>query len=238
MTSDVDASLARCRMSFAQLLPWTTTPPASPDPSRPMLWRRISAPVSWVTDSRSASAAAALLEVDPIELDPVAARLHQRSGLAGQPGDVGRAELDVVEEHRPRDVAQLVGADDRTGRRLGEQPQRRRRLAARQRGSPHVETDRRERRAAVGHEPPRLVLAERDLSRGAAARRDRAPGRRGRAAPIRRRRHERRRSVRNAASIGDELALAGVGAKPTPATRPAVRAASSCTISLGRASDR
>ena len=55
-----------------------------------------------------------LLEVDPIDLDPAAAGLHERPRLAGEPGDVGRGELDVVEQHRPRHVAELVGADHRS----------------------------------------------------------------------------------------------------------------------------
>ena len=54
-----------------------------------------------------------LFEVDPIDLDPAAAGLHERARLAGQSRHVGGGELDVVEQHRPRHVAELVGADHR-----------------------------------------------------------------------------------------------------------------------------
>ena len=65
-----------------------------------------------------------LLHVEPIDLDPAAARLHERAGLPGEPPDLVGGQLDVVEQHRPRDVAELVGADGRPGGRLGEQSQR------------------------------------------------------------------------------------------------------------------
>jgi hypothetical protein len=42
---------------------------AQPGPSRPIVWRRISAPVSFVTDSRSASARRPARD-RPVELDP------------------------------------------------------------------------------------------------------------------------------------------------------------------------
>ena len=60
-----------------------------------------------------------LLEVDPIDLDPAVARSHERAGLLGELGDLGGGQLDVVEQHRPRHVAELVGADHGV-RRLGE----------------------------------------------------------------------------------------------------------------------
>ena len=41
------------------------------------------------------------LEIDPVDLDPAAARLHERSGLVGQPPHLGGGQLDVVEERRP-----------------------------------------------------------------------------------------------------------------------------------------
>ena len=66
-----------------------------------------------------------LLEVGPVELDPPAARPDERAGLGGEPGDLGRGELDVVEHRRPAHVAQLVGADHGVAGRLGEQAQRR-----------------------------------------------------------------------------------------------------------------
>ena len=56
------------------------------------------------------------LQIDPVDLDPAAARLHQRRRLPGEPRDLGRGELDVVEQHRPRHVAELVGADRGPGR--------------------------------------------------------------------------------------------------------------------------
>jgi hypothetical protein len=62
-----------------------------------------------------------------VEGDPAAAGPHERAGLGGQAGDVGGVELDVVEHGRPADVGQLVGADDGGRRRVGEQPQGRRR---------------------------------------------------------------------------------------------------------------
>ena len=120
-------------MSIAQLSPWTTTPPARPPPSRPIWARRISAPVSVRDRLALLERRRGLLEVDPIDLDPPAARLHQRARLLGEPADVGRGQLDVVEQDRPRDVAELVRADHRAARRLGEQAQRRLRLASRQR---------------------------------------------------------------------------------------------------------
>ena len=106
-----------------------------------MLWRRISAPVSWLVVFALGERSCRLFEVDPVDLDPAAAGLHERAGLPGELRHLGRGELDVVEEHRPGDVAELVRSDHRAGRRLGEQPQRRRRLAARQRRYPHVEPD-------------------------------------------------------------------------------------------------
>ena len=72
-----------------------------------------------------------LLEVGPVELDPAAAGLDQRAGPLGvQPGDVGGGQLDVVEDRRPRDVAELAGAHDRVAGRLSQEAQRRRRAAA------------------------------------------------------------------------------------------------------------
>ena len=49
-----------------------------------------------------------LFEIDPVDLDPAAAGLHERAGLPGELCHFGRGEFDVVEEHRPGDVAELV----------------------------------------------------------------------------------------------------------------------------------
>ena len=103
--------------------PRRVSPPASGEPSSPTAWRRISAPVSWVCVGPLGQGGRRLLEVGPVELDPPAARPHERAGLGRQPGDVGGGQLDVVEHRRPADVAELVGADDGVARRLGEQAQ-------------------------------------------------------------------------------------------------------------------
>ena len=92
--------------------------------------------------ARSASAAAAALRSALVDRDPAAAGADERAGFLGQPRDVGGGELDVVEHRRPAHVGELVGADGRRRRRVGEHAQRRRRLAARQRGHPHVEARR------------------------------------------------------------------------------------------------
>ncbi len=65
------------------------------------------------------------LQIGPIKLDPPASRLHERSGFGGQTGDVGRGQLDVVENRRPPHIAQLVGADHRLPGGFGEEPERR-----------------------------------------------------------------------------------------------------------------
>ena len=110
-----------------------------------------------------------LLEVDPVELDPLAVRLHERPRLGGEAGDVGRRELDVVEHRRPAHVAELVGADDGVALRVDEEPQRRGGLAARQRRHPHLEAGRLERGTGDGHQLPGLVLAQVHLAAAQAA---------------------------------------------------------------------
>ncbi len=105
-----------------------------------------------------------LFEVDPVDLDPAAAGLHERAGLPGELRHLGRGELHVVEENRPGDVAELVRSHHRAGRCLREQSERRSRPAARQRRCPHVEADSGEAGTVDGHELPRFVLAQRDLS--------------------------------------------------------------------------
>ena len=54
-----------------------------------------------------------LLEIDAIDFDPSPARLHERSRLTGQAPDLVGRQFDVVEQHRPGDVAELMRADDR-----------------------------------------------------------------------------------------------------------------------------
>jgi len=73
-------------------------------------------------------------------------------------------ELQIVEEHRPCHVAELVGAHDRSGGRFGEESKGRAGLAPRERRHSHVETDAGERGPDLGHEPPGFVLAEGDLT--------------------------------------------------------------------------
>ena len=148
-------------MSVAQLWPRTST--RSWAPSSPRLWRRISAPVSWRTLLALGERGGRLLEVDPIDLDPAVARSDERAGLLGELGDLGGSELDVVEQHGPRHVAELVGADDGV-RRLGEEPEHRRRLAARHRRHADVEPDGGEHRTGRRHQLPGLVLGQRQLT--------------------------------------------------------------------------
>ena len=106
-------------------------------------------------------------EVGAVELDPSAARLHERPRFGCQPRHLGGGELHVVEDHRPLDVAQLRRADD-TLRGRGPQSQGGSGPAARELRHPHVEAGRREGRAGDGHELPRLVLRQEDLSPPAA----------------------------------------------------------------------
>ena len=110
-----------------------------------------------------------LLDIEPVDLHPAATRLHQWPGLAGEALDVVGRQFDVVEQHRPCHVAELVRADDGVRGGLGEQSQRGSRLASRQRRQPHVEPNGRERGPDDGHEMPRLVLAHRDLTAARAA---------------------------------------------------------------------
>ncbi len=101
-----------------------------------------------------------LLEVGPVELDPPPVGADQRSGLGGQARDLGRGELDVVEQGGPADVAELVGADDGVAGGLGEHLQPGRGLAAGERRHPHVEPGGLQGGAGDGHQLPGLVLAE------------------------------------------------------------------------------
>ena len=70
-----------------------------------------------------------LLHIESIDLDPLATRLHERTRLARESSNVVSGQLDIVEQDRPGDVAELVRPDGRACRRLREQSQRRSRLA-------------------------------------------------------------------------------------------------------------
>ena len=201
-----------------------------------MLWRRISAPVSWVVVFALGERGRRLFEVDPVDLDPAAAGLHERAGLPGELRHLGRGELDVVEEHRPGDVAELVRPDHRAGRRLGEQSQRRRRLAPRQRRHPHVEPDGGEGGTDDGHELPRLVLAQRDLAATLHARSVEGGEEPTESRPL--------GGHRSAAALGpqrsvdrDRLDPWRTARGPTRSQTPPGPGASSCTTSLGRDGD-
>ena len=139
---------AAASRSAAQPPPSTEMPPASGEPSRPSARRSISAPESCVVVARSASASAAAFEVGLVDRDPPAAGADQRPRFLGQPRDVGRGELDVVEHRRPADVRR-AGWRRRpiSDASSTKHAQRRRRLARRQLGHAHVEA--RRRRAAA-----------------------------------------------------------------------------------------
>ncbi len=107
-----------------------------------------------------------LLQVDTIELDPLAAGVHQRPSLLRQPCHLTGGQLDIVEQHRPRHVGELVSAHDRTGRLFGEQAQRWRCLAPRDLRRAHVEAGGHESGPDHREEVPRFVLAEGQLPTG------------------------------------------------------------------------
>ena len=138
-------------------------PAEGPSPSRPRPWRRISAPVSWVVLARSARAAAASFRSTRSSSTQRPRALTSGRACRGEARHLGRGQLDVVEHHRPAHVAELVGADHRFARRLGEQPQPRVQLASRQGRHPHLEPGRLQLGAGDRHQLPRLVLAEHDL---------------------------------------------------------------------------
>ena len=108
-------------------------------------------------------------QVGPVELHPPTPGLHEGAGLAGQLGDLLRAQLDVVEHRRPADVGELAGTDHRALGVLRGEAEGRRRPAAGQGGDPDVEARRHEQVAGDRHEPPRLVLAQEDLAPAAPA---------------------------------------------------------------------
>ena len=52
-----------------------------------------------------------LSQVVLVDLDPRAAGLHERAGLARELGDLRCGEFDVVEHGRPTDVGELLSTD-------------------------------------------------------------------------------------------------------------------------------
>ena len=141
----------------------------------PSARRSIAAPDSWVVFGLLRERLRGSREIGAIDGDPTVAGADERPRFLGQPRDVGRGELDVVEHRRPAHVGELVRADDRFGGLVDEHPQRRRRLAQRQRGNPHVEARGDELRTGDGHQLPRFVLAQDHLAPTNAA----GPGERG-----------------------------------------------------------
>ena len=109
-------------------------------------------------------------QVDVVDGDPLPPRLHERPGLGGQGPDAGRIQLEVVEEHRPADVGELVGADDRRRRRVGFEAQGGAGATGGQLRHPHVEAGVGQLAAEVGHQLPGLVVAEDDLAPAQAGR--------------------------------------------------------------------
>ena len=103
-------------------------------------------------------------QVGMIQLDPLPARLHQRFGFPGQPLDILRRELDVVEDRTPPHVGQLLCAHDGLGGVLRGQPQLRGGLATGQRRDPDIEAGGGQRLSLDGHQVPCLVLAEDHLA--------------------------------------------------------------------------
>ena len=111
-----------------------------------------------------------LLEVDAVELHPLAVGAHERAGLGGQARHIGGRELDVVEHGRPAHVAELVGADHGLAGRFDEEAERGGGLAARHRRHANLEAGGLEGRTGDGHELPGLVLAQVHLAAAQAAR--------------------------------------------------------------------
>ena len=91
-----------------------TTPPARPDPSSPMLVAQdLGAGELGDRGSRSASAAAAFSRSTRSTSTHLPRDCTSGRAWRAKLGDLGGGQLDVVEQHRPGDVAELVGADDR-----------------------------------------------------------------------------------------------------------------------------
>ena len=113
---DDDTSAAAASRSAAQPPPTTETPPASggaldaereAQRLRARELRRVGAFGERVGRG---------LEIGLVERDPTPAGTDERAGFAGEARDVGRGELDVVEDRRPAHVGELVRADDRLRR--------------------------------------------------------------------------------------------------------------------------
>ena len=91
-----------------------------------------------------------LSQVVLVDLDPCAAGLHERAGLACELRDLRRSEFDIVEHGRPTDVGELLRTDDGFVGLTGE-AKRRRRFLSFQLRDPDLEAARFERVTADGH---------------------------------------------------------------------------------------
>ena len=155
---------ARPTISEAQLWPCTETPPRSPGPSRPTLWRRMSAPLSWLVWARSASAAAACWRsTRSISTQP---RLDCTSGRACRASWATSAAVSSTSSNNT-DHATLLSWCAPTIEPAGVSAKSRSAGVALRRDScwcPHVEADSGEGRTSAGHELPRFVLAQRNLA--------------------------------------------------------------------------
>jgi hypothetical protein len=104
-------------------------------------------------------------QIGPVEVDPAALHPHERRRLLGEPGDVGRVELQIVEQHRPAHVGQLAHPDLRVAPdSLGEQAQLGLRLAARDLGHHHLEAGRLQRLPGGEHELDGLFAVQHHLA--------------------------------------------------------------------------
>ena len=164
-------SPAAASRSAAQPPPSTEMPPASGEPSRPRARRSISAPDElgrrW--RARRARPAAALRSARSMR-DPPAAGADERPRFLGQLGDVGGGELDVVEHRRPPHVGELAGADDRRLRRRRRTPAATAsRVAGDSSGTRTSKPAAARRGPVIGHQLPRLVLAQHHLAAAGAA---------------------------------------------------------------------
>ena len=70
-------------------------------------------------EARSARATGGV-EIGAVDVHPAAADLHQRLGFLRQVGDAGGVEFEVIEEHRPAHIGELLHTDLRRAHSLGE----------------------------------------------------------------------------------------------------------------------